>query len=116
MACVLPRALGVIEEREVITLILGLCAVVFFVAGWGKLRLIPRVGLLLASYAALLAGWVFTIVETVWAGETMNVLEHGSFALSSAVLAWWCAVVVLSREGRLKEREARADMEGGGDG
>lgn len=96
-----------LEEREVITLILGLCAVVFFALGWGKLRLIPRFGLLLASYAALLGGWVLTIVEIYWMGEVMNVLEHGCFALSSAVLAWWCAVVALSREARQKEREAR---------
>ena len=96
-----------LEEREVITLILGLCAVIFFGMGWRKLQLIPRFGLLLASFAALLAGWVFTIVEIYWAGEVMNVLEHGCYALSSALLAWWCAVVALSREARRRQREER---------
>lgn len=86
-----------LEEREVITLILGLCAVVFFVIGWGKLRLIPRFGLVLAAFGALLGGWVFTILEVYWAPVTFNVLEHGCYAMSSAMLAWWCAVVGMPR-------------------
>lgn len=97
-----------VEEREVITLILGVCAVIFFGIGWRKLQLIPKFGLLLTAFAALLAGWVFTIIEIYWAEEVMNALEHGCYALSSALLAWWCAVVALSREASQKEREARA--------
>jgi hypothetical protein len=84
----------------------------------------PRFGLLLAAYGALLGGWVFTILEIYWAGDVLNVLEHGCYSLSSAVLAWWCAVVALSREARQRERRSRMDAaaaaavrgKGGGDG
>ncbi|MFH1747934.1 MAG: hypothetical protein ABIG44_12940 [Planctomycetota bacterium] len=88
------------QQNEVVTLILGIGVLVFFI-GRSDLSHIPAWKTFLASYALLLLGWHFTVLEDVCLPEITNLLEHICYATSSIVFAIWCWRVVRGR------REAR---------
>lgn len=78
-----------IEEREVITLFLGLFAAVLAFQNRRSLVHLPSVRLLLASAALLLCGSLVSILEGLFFEDTFNALEHVAYGLCSFFLAVW---------------------------
>ena len=77
------------QDNELLTLCLGLGALTFLLVNYTSLARIPHRGLFLAAFVAGLAGWIFTVVEGFFAPDLLNLLEHGCYTLSSALVASW---------------------------
>ena len=79
-----------IQQNELVTLVLGMSVLGFFALGRVRIRELPRWGLFLLTYAVLCAGWVLTVLEGFFWPNTLNVLEHICYAVSSILFALWC--------------------------
>lgn len=78
-----------IEEREVITLFLGVFAAVLARQNIRSLVHLPAVRVLLATGMVLLCGFVVSILESLFWADGFNVLEHAAYGSSSLLLAVW---------------------------
>jgi len=78
------------EEREIITLLLGVAVLGYVYFNRGELGQLPSPPVLFASFIILLAGWLFTVIEVFVWPNALNTLEHICYTTSSVILAWWC--------------------------
>ena len=78
-----------IEERELITLLTGIAVLVFMLLRRKELEHIPNGALLLSSFAVLVSGWVFTVLEGFTLPTLLNLLEHICYSASTVLLAVW---------------------------
>ncbi|MCK4514528.1 MAG: hypothetical protein KAU31_04680 [Spirochaetaceae bacterium] len=79
-----------IQQNELVTLILGMGALGFFVLGRVRIRELPRWRFFLLSFTALCVGWVLTVLEGFFWPAALNLAEHICYAVSSIVFALWC--------------------------
>jgi hypothetical protein len=79
-----------ILQNELVTLILGLAALAFFVVGRARIKNLPRWRLFLLAFAALSAAWVLTVAEGFFLPTALNLIEHICYAVSSIAFALWC--------------------------
>lgn len=77
------------EEREVITLLLGVGALALAVKNRRTLAYLHSLTLLLASLSLLIFGWVSTVLEGLQAGAVFDSVEHACYGLSSLAIAIW---------------------------
>ena len=78
---------------EVPMLIISAVVIVQIVMTFRYLQRIPYLFLLLASFATLVLGSLFTVVEGfAWTG-LCNILEHLSVMAGAVLLALWCGLV-----------------------
>lgn len=78
-----------IEERELITLVTGIAVLVFMLSRRKELEHIPNGVLLLSSFAVLVFGWVFTVLEGFTLPVLLNLLEHICYSISTFLLTFW---------------------------
>lgn len=78
-----------LEEREVITAVLGLCALAFLLANRRKVRRGLGLRCLSAALALAVAGWWLSVFEGFFWMAGLNLLEHSCYTLSSVALAAW---------------------------
>ena len=79
-----------VKPDEVVILVLGVATLLMILAQRPRLRDFPRLGIFVAAYLVLLAGWVLTIAEDLFLREQMNLLEHVCYAGSTVLFALWC--------------------------
>lgn len=84
-----------VKPDEVVILVLGVATLIMTWALRPRLRGFPRLGLFIAAYLVLLAGWVLTIFEDIFLRDQMNLLEHLCYAASTVLFALWCGYVFL---------------------
>ena len=82
-----------IASNEVIGLIFSIAVLVFYLWNRSRLRELPAFRILLAAFLSLLVGLVLTILEGLFWQETLNFLEHVSYAVSALLLTLWCWLV-----------------------
>lgn len=89
-------------QDEVLMLIISAAVIVEIVVTFRYLRRIPHPFLVLASFASLVLGSLFTVAEGLFWADPFNVLEHLSVMAGAILLALWCAQVFRPRrqEGR----------------
>jgi hypothetical protein len=78
------------QENEIVMVILGSGTLIFISLYYNHVKRIPFSRLLLCSFCFLCAGWFATVLEGVFLGDLLNLLEHLSYATSSILLAAWC--------------------------
>ena len=78
------------EENELVMILLGGGVFVLTRIYRKILNRIEAVEWLLTSFHILLAGWLVTVLEGFFWPDLLNLAEHICYALSSALLAWWC--------------------------
>lgn len=92
-----PR-MGQFSENEMVTLMIGIGGLVFILLYRARLTAsLPFPALFLAAFLFQLAGWFFTVVETVIWPDPLNILEHTSRFVSLLLLLRW--LVLASRSG-----------------
>ncbi len=79
-----------IQQNELVTLILGLGVLAFFVLGRVRIRDLPGWRLLLLSFTVLCAGWALTVLEGFFWPDVLNSVEHICYAVSAILFALWC--------------------------
>lgn len=82
-----------IQENELVSLLLGIGILVFFLASHQRLIRLPMWQVLMAAYSFLLAGLVLTVAEGFFLDQLLNSLEHLCYGLSAIATAFWCRQV-----------------------
>ena len=88
-----------ISGNETITLLLGIGVLIFLVDNRNRLRQLPAYQSFIIAFVLLAAGWTLTVLEGLFLGDLLNLLEHICYAISSAYLFWWCWQVFIRRRG-----------------
>jgi len=89
------------EESEIINLILGLVSLVIVFYETRK-KVIPDFKLFLAGFLFIVLARVFTVVEVLFLGYILNILEHFCYALSACLFAAGCISLSFNRTTGLK--------------
>ena len=88
---------GMVQSSEVIALLLSVGALAFILQQRKTLAELPGRRVLLMSYFVLLAGRILTIMEGFFLPDLLNIFEHVCYAVSSVLLAIWCASFFCTR-------------------
>lgn len=91
------------QESELVDLLLVALLTPLLWAGLRSVTVAGK-GWFIASYAAIAAGFVFTVAEGYAAPDLLNVLEHAGYALSGVLLAVACFIFM--RDARAKSSPA----------
>lgn len=91
-----------IQENELILLILAMGVLAFFVVGRVRIKELPGWRTFLMAFAVLTAGWALTILEGFFWTDTLNLLEHTCYAVSSILFAVWLWRVFADRGEEVK--------------
>ena len=87
-----------VAPNEVLMLLFASGVTVFLIVGRRKIAALPHGMLLAAAFYAGMTGWIMTVAEGFVWPKALNLAEHLSYAVSSALLAAWCWVVLGRRE------------------
>ncbi|MHC4691563.1 MAG: hypothetical protein ACYS67_02395 [Planctomycetota bacterium] len=92
-----------IQVNEFITLVLGIIALIFIWVNRLELKGLAAWKILIVGFHVVLAGWILTNLESLFAEETfwsnfLNTLEHICYAGSSVLVAVWCFKVFGRKE------------------
>jgi hypothetical protein len=79
-----------LTENEVVMLILGIGVLFLILKNLDHIKKIKSWKILVASYYAMLSGWVFTVVEGFFLGNIFNFAEHTCYMISALLLMIWC--------------------------
>ncbi len=79
-----------VQENELLMLIFGLCIFGLILSSYAKIKNIRSIKFLIAGFCVFLTGWTFTVLESFIWERALNILEHGSYALGSILVALWC--------------------------
>lgn len=79
-----------IQDKEVIMLILGICAFVLTLIYKAEIKRIYGWKNFISSFHILLAAWVFTVAEGFLWPLYLNLAEHICYMASALVMAIWC--------------------------
>ena len=94
----LPTGIIMIQPHEIIVLLLGLGVLVFILENRQKLHLIPASRILTSAFSLVLAGWILTVLESLFWKDVLNFLEHFCYAAGSFSMAVWCWKVFKPRK------------------
>jgi hypothetical protein len=92
-----------IQENEVVTLVLGISALIFIWANRSELKGLVASKILIVGFHVVFASWILTNLEGLFAEGTfwydfLNTLEHICYASSSVLVAVWCCKVFGRKE------------------
>jgi hypothetical protein len=79
------------EEREVITLLLGVGVAVFIVQQIDLIRSVQHWRLLLTAFGLLFVSLACSVIEEFFLNALLNFTQHLCSALSAVSMAAWCA-------------------------
>lgn len=91
-----------IQENELVTLILALGVLGFFLLSRLRVRELSGWRLFLLSFTALCVGWVLTVLEGLFWPIALNVAEHICYAISSIFFAFWCWQIICNEREPVK--------------
>jgi len=89
------------EESEIINLILGLVSLIIVYYETRK-RVIPNFQLFLAGFLFIAMARIFTVVEGLFLGDILNILEHLCYASSAFLFAAGCISLNSNRTSEMK--------------
>ena len=81
------------EQREVLSFLIGCCVMAFVILQWPNVRKLPHVRLIVGSFALLFASWGFSVVEVLFWEAGFNFLQHLSSGIGGIYLGLWCRSV-----------------------
>ena len=87
-----------IEGNEVVMLLIGFGVLIFLYKNRLNPPDIPAYKILSASFYVLFAGLLMTVLEGFILNTFLNYLEHICYAVSSILIAVWCAYLSMRKE------------------
>jgi uncharacterized membrane protein len=88
----------VIDGNEITTLLLGIGVLIFLVENRDRLRRLPAYRTFFIGFLVLEAGWLLTVLEGYVLGQSLNLLEHICYVISSLFICSWCWQVFVRRK------------------
>jgi len=89
-----------IQQNEVVTLVLGVAALVFVRLYYSQIRRLPCACVVVAALCVSMVGWVATNVEALVWGKFFQVVEHLCYGCCGVLVAVWSWCVFRSRASR----------------
>jgi hypothetical protein len=86
------------EEREVITLLLGVGVVIFVIRQRDVLRSVQNWPMLCLAFLLLFASLAASVIEVMIWEKVVNWLQHLCSSLSAIALAIWCWLTFVRRD------------------
>jgi hypothetical protein len=86
-------------ENEIVSLLLSLGILLFFLANLARIREIGGYRYLLGSLLAYIIAMIFTLLESITWEMGFNFLEHLAYLVSAALLAAWIARLARPKRG-----------------
>jgi hypothetical protein len=84
------------EERELLSFIIGCCVMTFVVLQWAQFKHLPHAKLLLLCFTTLFGSWGFSVIESFFWGNGFNFLQHLFSGVSGVMMAGWCRALYLA--------------------
>ena len=81
------------EQREILSFLIGCCVMAFVLFQWSSMRNLPHVKLIIGSFVALFASWGFSVVEALFWETGFNFLQHLFSGIGGIFMALWCRAV-----------------------
>ena len=78
------------EEREILSFIIGCCVMGFVIFQGGNIKKLPYSPLLYTCFVFLFASWGFSVIEGIAWEPGFNFLQHLCSGISGILLAFWC--------------------------
>lgn len=79
-----------VQEYEVVTLLVATAGLIFVLLNIRALaRVVPSWCLMFGAMVALYSGWCLTVLENLHFSESLNLLEHAAYMVSTLLLAAW---------------------------
>jgi len=94
-----------IQEEELITFILCLGALSFFIINYAKLKSLPGFRMIIISFTLFTMGWYFTVIEGIIFEEVFNLIEHLCYICSSITMFIWTLIFFKKRSGNEFNRD-----------
>jgi len=89
---------NLIQDNELFNAVLAFAVLIFLFTQIRRLPRLPKRVILLFAYGILFAGWVTTLLESVFWPNVLNTAEHICYALASLLFSLWCWVAFQSRD------------------
>ncbi len=88
-----------IQENELITFILCVGALTFFLINYSKMRSLPASLIFIISFILFSMGWFFTVIEGIIFEDIFNLIEHVCYICSSLMMLIWALIFFKKRGG-----------------
>lgn len=79
-----------IQDDEIISLMLTVGVLTFIFINRSRLKQLLSSGIFIFGFYFFLFGRVLTILEGIFLGELLNLIEHVCYVISSVLLLIWC--------------------------
>ena len=83
---------------ELLMLTIGIVLIIFVYINLDRFKKIPQYKILFSSYAVVLTGWMFTVLEGFFLPQIINTLEHTCYMISSALLLYWVMKILQNKK------------------
>lgn len=84
------------EEREVLSLLIGCCVLFFVLFNWSKIQNLSNARILLLGFSMLFISWCFSVLEDLAWNQQLNFLQHLFSGLSGVTFGWWLRLTAKS--------------------
>lgn len=79
-----------VEGKEIVMFMLGLGVILFIVVRYRNIIGIPDRVFLIASFVVFTAAAFFSIIESFFLENVINIFEHLCYTVSAVLLLVWC--------------------------
>lgn len=86
------------QGKEVVLLVLAIGVLFFIIGNRLRLKKVPASKILIAGFILFFAGWVSTVLEGVFWGKILNLIEHICYVGGSILVARWCWEIFVRKE------------------
>ena len=81
------------EERELISLVIGCLVMGFLLFEWQRVKRIPNFGRLFSCFTLLFMSWFLSVIEIFFFEGVLNFFQHLASGISGVLLFAWCRSV-----------------------
>ena len=87
-----------IQENEIVSVLLCMGVLYFILMNRLQLKRLPSSNIVVSGFLIYMLGRIFTVLEGLFLGDILNLLEHACYAISSVLLLIWLWYVFKKNE------------------
>lgn len=78
------------QTNEIVMFVISFAIIISIILNYDQISKLPSAKMLLSSFYMFSLASILTILEDFLLTDTLNLLEHLSYAISSILFAVWC--------------------------
>ena len=87
-----------IQENEIVSVLLCMGVLYFILMNRLQLKRLPSSNIFVSGFLIYMLGRIFAVLEGLFLGDILNLLEHACYATSSVLLLIWLWYVFKKNE------------------